>query len=335
MNLPVLILAVVTVANAALAALVFLKRPTVIVNRLFALAALSASAWTGTNALFQFAGSVSVALVAAQISSVASLVMSAAFLHFSWEYPLRTPQNTASSHVRLYLLWTVTLLLSLLSLWPGAVDRSVDLTGTHRIITGPGFYLVALFLGVTAVTALAIFARHTLTLRGTLRKQAFYVLAGAGMTAFFSTLFNIIFPVFSDYRLVWLGPSASVFFVAGAVYSIIAHHLFDIRLIIKRAMVYSLLLAAISAAYSAVEYLLTELLGSLSPGESSPLVTHITGAIVVSLWVNPVRKWLEKKIHHLLYPKHRKRRRTGSAESRKHPSKLKTGHAAPAPVSVK
>lgn len=303
MGLPVLILVAVTLANAALSALVFLRSPKSLVNRLFALVALSAAGWVGTNALFQFTDSVAVAMMAAQASSASSLVMSASFLHFSWVYPLRTP----GSRVRLYLLWTATLLLALLSFVPGAVDRSVELTGTHRIFTAPGFYLVALFLLLTTLAAFTSFVRHTMTLHGSLREQALYVLAGAGVTAVFGTIFNVAFPLLGDCRFVWLGPSFSVFFVGGTVYSIVAHRLFDIRLIIKRTAVYSLLLAGISGGYSATEYLLTELFRSASTQVASPLAAHIIGAVVVSLCVNPVRKWLERKIHRLLYPKHTKR----------------------------
>ncbi|HXI18205.1 MAG TPA: hypothetical protein VNM48_17715, partial [Chloroflexota bacterium] len=142
--MPVLILAAVTLANAALSALVLLRSRKALANRLFALVALSAAGWTGTNALFQSTDSVAVAMMAAQASSAASLLMSAAFLHFSWVYPLRTPGSR--SRIRVCVLWTAALLLVLLSFVPGAVDRSVDLAGTHRIVTGWGFYLVALFL---------------------------------------------------------------------------------------------------------------------------------------------------------------------------------------------
>lgn len=305
MGLSVFIPAAAALANAVLSALVFLNRPKAPVNRLFALTALAAAGWAGTNVLFQATDSNTVAMLTAQASSVCSLLMSASFLHFSWVYPVYGHLNRRW----VYALWTLALLLSVLSTWPGAVNRAIDLSGTHRIITAPGFYFIALFLFGTALFAFVLFFRHMRQLHGTLHQQALYVLTGSGLTALCGVIFNIGFPLFGDYRLVWLGPSCSVFFVAGTVYSIIAHHLFDIRLIIKRTVVYSLLLAAISAAYSATEYLLTELFASQSQGNSGPLFAHIAGAIVVSLGVSPVRKWLERKIHHLLYPKQKTHRK--------------------------
>src|SRR5262249_39239710 len=141
-----------------------------------------------------------------------------------------------------------------------------------------------------------------------LRQQALYVLCGSGLTALFGIIFNLGFPLFGDYRFVWLGPACTVFFVGGTVYSIVAHHLFDIRLVIKRTAVYSLLLAGISGGYSAVEYLLTELFNSVSHSPTSSLAANIAGAVIVSLCVSPARKWLERKIHRLLYPGHGKHR---------------------------
>jgi len=295
----VLVLLAATVVNLILALFVLANKPHAEVNRSFALTSLAVAGWTGTNALFQATNSVPVAMAAAEASSAAALLMSASFLHFSWVYPLRTHV----SRISFYLLWLVALLLCLLSLWPGAVDRAVELAGIHRIITGVGFYLVALFLLLSTLAAFYGFARHTVTLHGSLREQALYVLTGAGVTALFGTIFNLLFPLFNDYRFVWLGPAFSVFFVGGTVYSIIAHHLFDIRIIIKRTLVYSLLLAGISGGYSAVEYLLTELFNSASNHATPSLAANIGGAIVVSLCVNPVRKWLERKIHQMLYPK--------------------------------
>lgn len=308
------VLLIVTGINLILALFVLANKPQAEVNRIFALTALAVAGWTGTNALFQWTASMTAAIIAAEMSSAAALLMSASFLHFSWVYPLRTP----GSRGRFYLLWVSMLLLVLLSLWPGAVDRSVELAGTRQITTAAGFYFVALFLLLTTLAAFYSFARHTITLHGSLREQALYVLTGAGVTALFGTLFNLVFPLFGDYRFVWLGPAFSIFFVGGTVYSIIAHHLFDIRVIIKRTVVYSLLLAAISGGYSAVEYLLTELFTSISHNATSTLATNIIGAVVVSLCVHPVRQWLERKIHRLLYhkPTRRSTRSTSHAAGR-------------------
>lgn len=99
----------------------------------------------------------------------------------------------------------------------------------------------------------------------------------------------------------WLGPASSLFFVAFSVYAIIAEHLFDIRIIIKRTLLYSLLLAGIAAGYSGVEYLLTEALRYATSGSVYPWLTNIGGAVVVSFTVAPVRKWLEVRLNEMLF----------------------------------
>jgi hypothetical protein len=78
-----------------------------------------------------------------------------------------------------------------LFLFPAPSQAEVERdAGTRRILTGPGFYLVTLFLLVNALIAFSRFVRHTGTLHGTLREQALYVLTGAGVTAFFGTRFT-------------------------------------------------------------------------------------------------------------------------------------------------
>jgi hypothetical protein len=317
LDFPTLIPGFVSLANAALAALVLVNRPRAYVNRLFALTALSAAAWAGTNALFQWTDSPDFALSVAQASSVSALLMGASFLHFAWVYPVSAAhlQGTNSIHRRrLYLLWLSAGLLCLLSLWPGGVDRAVEMAPVRRLHTAPGFYLVALFLCLASMAAFSSFVRRTLSLHGTLRQQALWVLSGTGLTAIFGIVFNLLFPLWGDYRFVWVGPSCSLFFVGATVYSIIAHHLFDVRLVVKKAAVYSLLLALLSAGYSAVQYLATRLLESAAPGASDSLAAHVMGAVLVSLFVKPVREWLEKRIHRLLYPR---RSPQGSQEQQK------------------
>jgi hypothetical protein len=57
--------------------------------------------------------------------------------------------------------------------------------------------------------------------------------------------------------------------------------------------------------YSAVEYVLTVTLKQTTQGTGHPLVTNIGGTVIVSLFVSPVRRWLEKKIDKLVFGRNR------------------------------
>ena len=83
--------------------------------------------------------------------------------------------------------------------------------------------------------------------------------------------------------------------------------IFDIRLVIKRTLVYSFLLAGIAGGYSAVEYVLKAALQQTASGSVHPLVSNIGGAVAVSLFASPVRRWLEKRVDKLIFGRRHKK----------------------------
>jgi hypothetical protein len=302
MNTAPLLIAV-TCTNLLLAALVFVRGRREEANRVFAVTAFSVALWTLTNAGFQMTDSPQIALLWAQVSYAAALGIAASFLHFAWVYPAPSPLFPHAKR----LLWGVTFIVALMPFVPDLVIRAVELEGDRRILTNPGIYAFALFMFVVPASAFATFFHNYSGLHGVEKDQVHYVLLGSAVTAVCGLAFNLVLPLLGNYGWVWAGPASSLFLVGFTVYAIVTRQLFDIRLVIKRTLVYSLLLAAIAGGYSAVEYVLTETLRQTTQGTGHPLVTNIAGTVVVSLFVSPVRRWLEKKIDKLVFGRSRKK----------------------------
>ena len=292
----------VSVVNLALAGVVFLRRPQAEVNRVFALTSFSVAAWTLTNALFQATDSVRIATLAANLSYISALVVAASLLHFSRIFPKHPnrPHRKASPLFSLSL-WSVTALLSATLCIPGFVIGAVELEPARRIVTHFGLYPISVFLFVTVLGAMRFLLRSLATNQGKERMQARYVLTGMAVTASLGLFCNLVLPLAGNYALVWLGPASSLVFVGCSVYSIVREHLFDIRIVIKKTLVYSLLLAAIAGGYSAVEYVMKEALQQTAPGGQHPFVTSIGGTIIVSLFASPAQRWLEKRIDKVIF----------------------------------
>lgn len=297
-----LLLYIVSFINLALAGVVFLRRPRAEVNRVFALTAFSVAAWTFTNAVFQATDSLVVATLAANISYLSALIVAASLLQFSQIFP----QHPNRPHRRMtaqaaWSLWIVTLVLGLTPFVPHFVIKAIELEPTRRILTNFGVYPILGFVLLAVLGAILFLLRSLAVTVGKERMQTRYVLTGMAVTALIGLMCNLALPLFGNYSLVWLGPASSLVFVGSSVYSIVKEHLFDIRLVIKRTLVYSLLLAGIAGGYSAVEYVLKEALQQTTSGTGHPLVTNIGGAIVVSLFASPVRRWLEKRVDALIF----------------------------------
>ena len=263
-------------------------------NRVFALLATSVALWTLTNALFRTAHTVEVATLWAQASYLSALSTSAAFLHFSWIYPLPTHGRAQPEQVTAKrLTWLVAALLGASVFVSGWVIRGIELDA-GRILTGIGIIPIALFIVGTLGTGFLTFYQHQIRLRHKARAQARYVLFGSFLTAIWGLSFNLALPLLNDYRFVWIGPLSSLFFVGFSGYSIIAHHLFDVRLLIRRTLVYTVLLSLMAGGFAvsekALEYLLRPLLGS---GEG--LTSELFAALIIGFAVDPIKR----QLHHL------------------------------------
>lgn len=290
------VLIVVTAMNLGLGVLVVWHKPRAEVNRIFAVTTLSIAGWTFTNALFQATRSILVATTAAQLSYLSAIALAASFLHFAWTFPRRSNINDQAK----LLLWTLAIGVGSLSFIPGAVIRGIDFAGPRSINTNPGIYAIALFMVVTSLWAFATFVGHLVDLNRVVRTQAHYVLTGSALTAVIGLICNLLFPLLHNYSYVWLGPTSSLFFVGFSVYAIVAHHLFDIRIIIKKSLVYGILLAAIGVGYHIIQSLLTDLLNR-TQGDQHPLLANLGGAIIVSFLVDPVRRWLEEQLDRVIF----------------------------------
>lgn len=298
----------VALLNLALAGIVFARNPRAEVNRVFALTATAVSAWALTNAVFQATDSIGTATVSAQVSYISALLVASSLFHFSQIFPAHPDRPVRKLAGRVaWPLWIVAVGLCFTPFLPQLVIKAIELLPERRIVTDWGLYPIAAFIFATVLGAIRSLLHSMKVAHGKERMQARYVLAGMSVTATLGLICNLILPLANVYVLVWLGPASSLVFVASTVYSIVRERLFDIRIVIKRTLVYSLLLAGIAGGYSGIEFILKETLQQTSMGSGHSLITSIGGTMIVSLFVTPGRRWLEKKIDKLVFGDKRKK----------------------------
>lgn len=305
MDAVVIILYAVAVVNLGLGLFVYAHNTRQETNRVFAVTSLSIALWTLTNALFQTTNSVATAILWANLSYISTLVLAASFLHFSWIYPL--PKLVPAFAKT--LLWSAALLLCLLTLVPQAVIETVELEGGRRILTNFGLYPIGLFLFSTLSLALFNVWNAYRQTRGNAHSQLRYVLTGAALTIVCALITNLLWPLRGDYRYVWIGPTSSLFFVGFTVYSIVAHKLFDIRILLQYTLIYTALLGLLSAGYSVIALGLTGLLSQVSGVPISSFGTNLAGAVLIGFGVEPLRRCLERATDSFLFRREYEQRR--------------------------
>lgn len=118
---------------------------------------------------------------------------------------------------------------------------------------------------------------------------------GIGATIFLGTLSNLILPTLGFYSLNNIGPSFTLLMSYSMIYAILKHQLFDIRVVIRKIVVYSTLLAVIFGVYAGFISLMTHYL-PINPNIGSFLV-----AILIAVGFDPLRNWLQATTERYLF----------------------------------
>lgn len=154
------------------------------------------------------------------------------------------------------------------------VETVFPLNAPSAIVPGPLYHFYLLFFFISVAYGLVRLVRHYRRATGKVRYQAAYVIIG--FSGFFLGLisFNVLLPLAGELRFFNVGPQfAALFFIASA-HAIFRHQLLDIRLLVQRGIVYSLVLGGIIMVYVAVLLILEQTI-ELAMGLAAPLSAGI------------------------------------------------------------
>jgi hypothetical protein len=278
-----------------MAGFVWAKAPRSWLHRCFALTALSLLVWLATLFLFGRAHDPDLVLWLGRVNFAA--IVFAAYLGHRLVLAVAERPTGASRW-----LLAETLLLGLFSALTPLVDRAeiVRPDGQHTTVFGPLFpvYIVHVvaYLSVAIWTAFRA-RKRAFGLQRAKRDQL--LLLGAGMlaTGTVALITNAVLPyVLGDFRLIHVGTLSTILFLLAVAYAIVRHHLFDVRLLVRRTLVYGVLLSFVVAAYSAVVILVADSLA----GKGADTFTRF-GVLVIASAFDPLRRFLEKRVDQLLF----------------------------------
>lgn len=317
-----------------MAGFVLAKKPRAWLHRVFALTALSLLAWQASLFLFNHASGPSTALWLGRINFAAMVFV----VFFAWllvraiaGIPL--PKNIG-------LLSVETLFLGLLTAFTSLVDRAELPSLSYSMGTASGItsgavahithygvlfplYLLHVTCYLIAALATAFTVLHAYK-SGARREDTIVheqlLLVGAGMlaTGLVALVTNVVLPYgWGDFTYTDVGTLSTILFLLAVAYAIVKHHLFDIRVLLRKTLVYGLLLSLVLAAYSAIALLVTDHLAQASASGVSRF-----GVLILAFSFDPIRRFLEKRIDHLLFREARARKHISQKHLHTRVSKL-------------
>jgi signal transduction histidine kinase len=155
------------------------------------------------------------------------------------------------------------------------------------------------------IASIVTLSRRIVRGKGEIRQHAAFLLAGVIITNLGGFITNfILVNVFGLTSLIPLPPYLSLGFSAVMVYAILTQHLFDIRVLIRRTVIFSSLVAFAFVTYSLVLYVTAIFLGPRNTGASITdpnLYINFITIIIVGFSYEPIKKWLSERTDRWLF----------------------------------
>lgn len=246
MTLNQTILLVTFFANSALAVLVFSKNWKSVINRSLGLFIIAIAIWNLSIFFVQISGS----MVWGRLSFASAAIIPGAFFIFSKIFTKHISHQQISRITYLlivipsifffFVALTTDLILKKVEVVDSVLTRE---TGVLYIFFGIYFVLYAF------ISFYILYKRYRIS-TGIFKMQIRYLFIGTFIFAFIGVITNLLFPLIGNFNFNELGPLFSVIMMAFFTYAIVQYRLMDIRLVIRRVVVYiGLGLFALAAYY--------------------------------------------------------------------------------------
>lgn len=280
----VLILALISLFTIAVGSIVWVRNRQNLLYQSFMAVCFSGSMWILTNAFFP--------TLQGEIQFVDALVSYAAMGLFATFFVVFTT-SLAMRQISTRGVVITGALFSLISALPGVLATEVI---DDRIITTP--WLVVYAIGLVSCFSLGIIQllKGLATTSSRRQQQIATVLIGIVITFIGAGICNLLLPLTGDYRFVTLGPAFALVFLLFFSYTIIWHHLFDVRRTIMRVVAYSLSVVFLGATLGYIAYQLY----ILNARVGSPTIFIATG-IVISILFTPTKHLFDKLTYKWLF----------------------------------
>ena len=295
-NLPILLFGVL--ANNILGLVVALRNPKSVTHTLFFLLSVDIAAWSAANYIAISTTDLLVALYWTRI--VMALAVPQAILFFLLLHTIPNKQLTLPLW-KLVPLVAIGLLVMGISVSPYLFTSIIFVSGAPSPTPGPAMPLFVLVAVGSLIAGVVTLWRRLRAANGVLRVQLQII--GVGIVLMFALifLFNFIFVVvFANSTYVSASPLYTLPFVAATAYAIIKHKFLDIRLIIARAVSYTIVVSLFAIIYALLFALTSSFL--ISPLIDPKFIAISTGAAMLMLVTFPfVKRSIEKLTDAVFY----------------------------------
>ena len=281
--------------NCFLGVFVLWQNPRNALHRFFAIFALSVGCWSVGSSLENLIPDEGGALFVLRLCYLFASFLPTFFLHFVF---VLTHQVSLRKH-SLRVAYGLSACFALLIFTDLFVQRLrvIKPYGFRISEPGPAYVAFVVFFAICVGRGLFLLSQGVKKATGRQKLQMQYIflshlIATAAGVEYFSRVFRLVnFPPLDDYILV-------IYFLVFA-YAIIRHRLLDIHLAIRRSVVYSLLIACITAMYLSVVLIAEKWFQVYLGYRSLPATVFV--AFLIAVFFNPLRERFQAIVDRALF----------------------------------
>ncbi len=284
------------VITAGIAIFIYVQNRKNLINKIFSLIILSAFVWNLFNFLTDTSKSVFQALWFCRLAIIGPTFALFLLWYFSTIFPKRyNPLNKV-----LFLILSIFSAIFLV-LFPTSYNvESVSIqNGILSLQAGPLYSLFVIYALIILALLSYNFSKSYRLSRGASKVQITYLLLGAAFTIIFGLLYNGVLPLIGIKNLGGLGSISVLFFIGFTTYSVARYRFLDVKLVIRRRIIYPIVLVAAVFLY-AVGFLY---IGNKLAVHFPAIVDYIYFAAIFlgALIFDTIKNWISKTIDKYLF----------------------------------
>ena len=290
MNIENIILLVTTILNLCLAIFIYFKDRKDEVNIAFASFAFFIATWSLMLALFRFESDLGRAIWWMKLTYVSATLIGCSFWCFASKFPKKEQLNSKYN----LGIFIPTVIIFILLLIPDFLIKDVSFTYWGKEATLDRFhlaiftiYFVFFFFG-----GLCIIWKKYRIASGILRRQLLYILFSVLVAGSLGVFFNLILPWCQNHRFIWVGPIFTAAIVVCIFYAILKYRLMDIHFIIKRSVLYIVLVSIISILFASLMYTIISFFGT--EFSASAYILIIITSLVFIFGLDPLKRFIQR-----------------------------------------
>lgn len=301
MGLELYIASIAAIANVAMGLVVFVFNKQSATNKFFFYLCLSIASWIIATYLSLHATAIDVALFWTRAVMLTATAQSLFVYLLVITFPdHRQPLKSARYHLLLVIGVAVGIITMSPYLFTGLTTAA---DGSYSPTPGPGFAAFLPYALGLVFSGLFVLIKKYLSSRGTRRHQIFLLLLGLGLMFGLIIVFNLFLPLLnSTNEGIALSPLFTVIFVGFTTYAIVTQHLFDIRVFIRRTVIFASLLTFIFVVYATVLTLFAQLF-QLDSLNSASFVVNLIAALIIGYSFQPLKVWVSERTDKWLFKK--------------------------------